>query len=375
MAADAGAGVGVGVGEAHGHGPGPTLVRVEYAAVSDRGGRPYNQDSFLLLPNPFGGGGAATPTPINTAPPPSSSLAASLHALYALTTPTSPSGPSPVHSPLLARSPSSTSSSAAAAPAAAHAGLASPGPATSAPEPVPPAAPSKPSWLFAVMDGHGQHGREVSQYLRDRLPSVLRAHRHALESRDAATVTSAMHRVFAELQHALAHYSGIDLYMSGSTAALALLFPDHLVAAHVGDSRIVLAHRNTQTAITTHTNNNTSSSSIVSLAAPVPSQAPPGDSAPAPPHLVATPLTRYALSACINTSVFGCIWPLCVCACVDGTGGRGAGTTRGKCRRRPSGRLTAAASKRSTRAVRMLFPPPLSQLRLISTGCRLAQCG
>jgi len=148
------------LGGAHGGAAARLLRHVEYAAVSDRGARPYNQDTFVLLPNPFGTVDA-----------------------------------------------------------------------------------DRPAWLFAVMDGHGQYGREVAHFLRDKLPDALRAQRAGLESGDEAAATAAMIRVFAVMQQQLAEDSGIDLYLSGSTVAVALLLADHMIAAHVGDSRIVLGQR------------------------------------------------------------------------------------------------------------------------------------
>lgn len=143
------------------HGGAARILRhVEYAAVSDRGARPYNQDTFVLLPYPFGTVDA-----------------------------------------------------------------------------------DRPAWLFAVMDGHGQYGREVAHFLRDKLPDALRAQRAGLESGDETAAAAAMIRVFAVMQQQLAEDSGIDLYLSGSTVAVTLLLADHMIAAHVGDSRIVLGQR------------------------------------------------------------------------------------------------------------------------------------
>ena len=200
----------------------PLLKHVEYAAVSDRGGRPYNQDTFILLPHPFATAPAAAPAPA------------------AATATTGGSPPSKAGAP---QQPPRRSSDGGAGITAARAPHAADPHSASVPAEAPTQQQQQPAWLFAVLDGHGQYGREVAHYLRDRLPTVLRAHRADLESSDPEVIRAAMTRSFTELQHALAHFSGIDLYLSGSTAAVALLFPNHLVTAHVGDSRIVLGQQ------------------------------------------------------------------------------------------------------------------------------------
>ena len=104
--------------------------------------------------------------------------------------------------------------------------------------------------LLAVMDGHGTHGRYVSTFVRDALLKDLceEVHVNASQGMDlfgsatpaavhaaAATITAACRRTDQALRAA-----DRDVKLSGTTCALVVVTPDRLLAANVGDSRVVL---------------------------------------------------------------------------------------------------------------------------------------
>jgi len=92
--------------------------------------------------------------------------------------------------------------------------------------------------IYAVFDGHGPDGHEVSGYVRTNLPRLV------LESPDyednpAAALSSA----FVQC-HARCTKAGVfDTQRSGTTATMVLQRKDDLYVAHVGDSRAILARR------------------------------------------------------------------------------------------------------------------------------------
>lgn len=89
--------------------------------------------------------------------------------------------------------------------------------------------------LVAVLDGHGEQGKRVSEFARSQLAKNLYA------SKDLYTKPAvAMENSFAETQRSIERSHAIDAQRSGTTAVVCYRHRDHLVVANVGDSRAVL---------------------------------------------------------------------------------------------------------------------------------------
>ena len=91
------------------------------------------------------------------------------------------------------------------------------------------------TFLFGVCDGHGTFGKEVSMYIKQRLP-VLLGMDPALISTPKNSFTYAIVQVNEELTK-----SSLDVAFSGSTLVTVLLHGHKLWCANVGDSRAILA--------------------------------------------------------------------------------------------------------------------------------------
>jgi len=87
--------------------------------------------------------------------------------------------------------------------------------------------------LFAALDGHGELGDHVSQYIRDRLPKMLFAHAHFPHN-----VSSALASCIAALDKEV--NAAIDTKFSGTTAVVCAIIGNVLTCANVGDSRVIL---------------------------------------------------------------------------------------------------------------------------------------
>lgn len=92
--------------------------------------------------------------------------------------------------------------------------------------------------IIGVYDGHGQHGHLVSNFIKDRLASEIKAIEPE-QLRDPAAAEKAFSTAHQRVQEALKQ-SGIDVTLSGSTACTALKRGRQLLVANVGDSRAVL---------------------------------------------------------------------------------------------------------------------------------------
>ena len=95
--------------------------------------------------------------------------------------------------------------------------------------------------LFAVFDGHGQLGHEVSTFLTQELPRQMAKQLNSAGG--SGDVSSALSRAFVDTNGVLAQRSGIDCTFSGSTAIVVYLSDRHIYTCNVGDSRAVLARR------------------------------------------------------------------------------------------------------------------------------------
>lgn len=88
--------------------------------------------------------------------------------------------------------------------------------------------------FFAVCDGHGENGGEVSSFLKFSLPGLL--HNVNLEN-DAH---QEMENVFLKVHDDLINYT--DCNLSGSTCCSLLLNGRYLLSANVGDSRAIIVN-------------------------------------------------------------------------------------------------------------------------------------
>ena len=90
-------------------------------------------------------------------------------------------------------------------------------------------------YLFAVADGHGTNGHQVSGYIKHRLP-ILLSQETGFLTRPRKALNAAIVRCNAELT--TLH---VDITLSGSTLTAALVGKDKVWCANVGDSRTLLA--------------------------------------------------------------------------------------------------------------------------------------
>nr|BAK02837.1 predicted protein [Hordeum vulgare subsp. vulgare] len=89
--------------------------------------------------------------------------------------------------------------------------------------------------LFAVMDGHGEWGHLVAQFVKEHLPEYLTKQPN-LKSDPPQAILTGVQQMVAELGH-----SNINCAFSGTTAIFTVKVNDTLYVANIGDSRCVLA--------------------------------------------------------------------------------------------------------------------------------------
>ena len=93
------------------------------------------------------------------------------------------------------------------------------------------------SSLFAVADGHGLNGREVSSFIKERFPAILRKdHNFIANPRKSIVLTAS--RVNLELQK-----QSFDVNFSGSTFVSVLIKGKKMWCGNIGDSRAFIARK------------------------------------------------------------------------------------------------------------------------------------
>ena len=97
-----------------------------------------------------------------------------------------------------------------------------------------------------MCDGHGSNGREVSSFLKHRLPMFVEANlKMQLAEHDLATypplskVHPALINGFAQANTEVSNM-GTDVRYSGSTCVSVMTYGRHLFIANVGDSRAII---------------------------------------------------------------------------------------------------------------------------------------
>lgn len=93
--------------------------------------------------------------------------------------------------------------------------------------------------LFGVMDGHGENGHLVAEFVRVHLPKYLSA-QPKLREDPAKYIAVAVKKMCIALQGA-----GINTTFSGTTAVFGVFIDDTLHVANIGDSRCVLGRLTT----------------------------------------------------------------------------------------------------------------------------------
>eukprot|EP00126_Sphaerothecum_destruens_P004327 Sdes_comp18118_c0_seq2m7572 len=93
--------------------------------------------------------------------------------------------------------------------------------------------------FLAVYDGHGTNGKECAEFARTHLPVIL-AKEKDLEKQPSLALRNAFMKC-----HEMYKKNEIDIYLSGTTATVALIQPSlhQVVVANVGDSGAILLQR------------------------------------------------------------------------------------------------------------------------------------
>lgn len=96
-------------------------------------------------------------------------------------------------------------------------------------------------YLFAVLDGHGSYGHNVSQFIRDSYPDLIENNldRDLTPLSIEKSIYLSVSTLCKDLQE-----SGIEIAFSGSTFLSIFIFGNLCVCANVGDSRAVLGRLN-----------------------------------------------------------------------------------------------------------------------------------
>lgn len=93
------------------------------------------------------------------------------------------------------------------------------------------------SYLFGVCDGHGEYGREISNFIKERLPVIIGNDKSLLINTKQVLISS------VELLQQNILRNKFDTSFSGSTLNLVLIIENKLFCANVGDSRAVLGKK------------------------------------------------------------------------------------------------------------------------------------
>mmetsp|Transcript_81354 Transcript_81354/g.230524 ORF Transcript_81354/g.230524 Transcript_81354/m.230524 type:complete len:386 (-) Transcript_81354:173-1330(-) len=120
-----------------------------------------------------------------------------------------------------------------------------------------PESPNQDSWfvlkmekksIYAVFDGHGQRGHDVSNYVKENLPKLMLKDQ-AFESTDQAEIGPMMIRCFKKMQALIRQadrMKKLSAQMSGTTCTVVIHDTENgkLHVAHVADSTCVLGKTN-----------------------------------------------------------------------------------------------------------------------------------
>lgn len=93
---------------------------------------------------------------------------------------------------------------------------------------------------FAVADGHGQNGKQVSTYIKKRLPQLIEQQVHA-----HGDYKKALHEAFITTNTEL-DYTHFDCQFSGTTLCTVTFLGNKLISANAGDSRAIVVRNSPQ---------------------------------------------------------------------------------------------------------------------------------
>eukprot|EP01041_Mallomonas_annulata_P008978 gene8978-18578_t len=98
--------------------------------------------------------------------------------------------------------------------------------------------PKTRSLVLCVLDGHGEDGDKVAQFIKAKLAGYLFKHRDfALDVRSAVT------DVVAKLEAEVLRDVGIETDFSGTTFTLSIIRGNSIICGNIGDSRTTLGYR------------------------------------------------------------------------------------------------------------------------------------
>ncbi|CAD8083566.1 unnamed protein product [Paramecium primaurelia] len=94
--------------------------------------------------------------------------------------------------------------------------------------------------LFAICDGHGEHGHQVSGFIKNQLPQLVQKNKMILERNSSQGLMIIIQGLSDMLQQSL-----IDISYSGSTLVIVYVKNNKVIlyCANLGDSRAVLLNR------------------------------------------------------------------------------------------------------------------------------------
>lgn len=92
-------------------------------------------------------------------------------------------------------------------------------------------------YLFAVLDGHGAYGHDVSSFIRENFPIIIED--SLQREMSSLSIEKSLYQSISKLSKDLVE-SGIEISFSGSTLISVFIFGALCVCANIGDSRAVL---------------------------------------------------------------------------------------------------------------------------------------
>jgi len=100
--------------------------------------------------------------------------------------------------------------------------------------------PKTGAWLFAVFDGHGEVGHDVSGYIKKRF-----AHQVFTHDKFPAQPALVMRQVILKIEESL--LEAVDCRLSGTTAVMCVIHNGLITCANIGDSRLVVGSKSQTT--------------------------------------------------------------------------------------------------------------------------------
>ena len=96
---------------------------------------------------------------------------------------------------------------------------------------------------FGVWDGHGQNGKDVSTFIKQKLPAYLEEYLYSTK----VNVKQSLSKSFLEWNKELMNNGKFDVYLSGTTWWTVLFYGNHMFWANSGDSRAIIVGKTSDT--------------------------------------------------------------------------------------------------------------------------------